>query len=156
MIPRFRPSLGAGSSGRRGLGVLRGATIALALACASPVPDAIAYGVDSCAYCRMLIGDERFAAVAVTLKGRTVKFDSIECLLAYLHDTSASHTVASVWVSNFRSPGVMLDAGRARFIDLGPGRTPMARGWVAVASARDAAALGVIDAGAIKMWTDLK
>ena len=76
MIPRFRPSLGAGSSGRRGLGVLRGATIALALACASPVPDAIAYGVDSCAYCRMLIGDERLTFIEGTARRSISSNDS--------------------------------------------------------------------------------
>lgn len=137
-------------------GALRSATIAFAVACASPVPGAIAYGVDSCAYCRMLIADERFAGVALTVKGRTIKFDSIECLVAYLHEHDTTHTIASVWVSNFRSPGVMLDASRARFVDLGAGRAPMGRGWVALASPRDAAALGIIDADAIKHWTDLQ
>ncbi|MFI5228718.1 MAG: nitrous oxide reductase accessory protein NosL [Gemmatimonadales bacterium] len=156
MKPVHHSGGGAPGGGLFRAGALRSAALGLALACASPLPDAIAYGADSCAYCRMLIADERFAAMAVTFKGRTIKFDSIECLLAYLHQGDTAHTVASVWVSNFRSPGAMLDASRARFADLGAGHAPMGRGWVAVASARDAAALGVIDAGAIKQWADLQ
>ena len=132
----------------------RAAALSLLVACAPGRPDDIAFGVDVCTYCRMLIGDSRFAGAIVTAHGRTVKFDSIECLLAYYRQASAA--VASVWVSDVRHPGAMLDATSARFIDLGEGRAPMGRAWGAVASARDAAALGVIDAGDIKRWSDLR
>jgi copper chaperone NosL len=138
---------------------LRVASLVLALSCAPGVPDAILYGVDACAYCRMQISDQRFGAVLVTAKGRTVKFDSIDCLIAYFHRASAEREGggATVWVSDFRNPGTLLRADTARFINLGPGRTPMGRerGWAAVATARDAAALGVIDISEIKRWTDL-
>jgi copper chaperone NosL len=128
----------------------------LVAACAAAGPQAIMYGVDVCAFCKMQIAERRFAAEIVTTHGRIVKFDSIECLLASFKDARARQDVASVWVSDFRHPGVLLEATNARFFDLGPGRTPMGRGWVAVASARDAAALGIIDASAIKRWTELQ
>jgi copper chaperone NosL len=134
----------------------RVAILSLVVACTPGRPEAIAYDVDACAYCRMLIADGRFAAAIVTVRGRTVKFDSIECLVDYFRQASSAHDVASVWVSDIRHPGVLIDATTARFINLGRGRTPMGRGWAAVASARDAAALGVIDAGAIKHWSDLQ
>lgn len=133
---------------------LRTAALVLVAACAPNGPDAILYGVDVCSFCKMQIAERRFAAEVVTKHGKTVKFDSIECLLSYLHDGKTGDAKA-VWVSDFRNPGTMLDASQARFFDLGPGRAPMGRGWVAVATARDAAALGVIDAGAIKRWTEL-
>jgi len=135
---------------------VRSATLTLLVACAPGRPDAIAYGLDACAYCRMLIADGRFAAAIVTAHGRTVKFDSIECLLDYYHQAAAAHDVASVWVTDLRHPGTLIDATNARFINLGGGRTPMGRGWAAVATARDAAALGVIDSTAIKHWGDLQ
>ena len=134
---------------------MRAAVLTLVVACAPGKPEPIALNTDACAYCRMLIGDGRYAAAIVTAHGRTVKFDSIECLVAYYRQASVAHDVATVWVSDFRHPGEMLDATTARFIDLGPARTPMGRGWAAVANARDAAALGFIDAGAIKHWSDL-
>jgi copper chaperone NosL len=134
---------------------VRLAMLTLVVACSPGKPEAIAFDADACTYCRMLISDGRFAASIVTAHGRTLKFDSIECLVSYYRQASAAHDVASVWVADFRHPGEMLDATTARFINLGPGRTPMGRGWAAVASARDAAALGVIDAGVIKQWSDL-
>ncbi len=138
--------------------VVRVTLLSLVAACAPGKPEAIVYGADACNYCRMLIGDGRFAAAIVTVHGRTLKFDSIECLVAYYAQASASHDVASVWVADFRRPGELLDATAARFINLGPGHTPMGRtrGWAAVATARDAAAVGVIDAADIKRWSDLQ
>ena len=47
------------------------------------------------------------------------------------------------------------DATHAAFVDLGPERAPMGRGWAAVATAADAAALGITDSHAIKRWGDL-
>jgi copper chaperone NosL len=138
---------------------VRAAMLSLVVACAPGKPEPIALNSDACTYCRMLISDGRFAAAIVTVHGRTVKFDSIECLVAYYRQASAAHDVASVWVSDYRHPGTLLDASTARFIDVGEGRTPMGgegHGWAAVASARDAAALGVIDAGAIRRWSDLQ
>jgi copper chaperone NosL len=136
--------------------VARSATLTLLVACTTGRPDAIAYNLDACAYCRMLIADGRFAAAIVTVRGRTLKFDSIECLLDYYRQAAAAHDVASVWVTDLRHPGTLIDASTARFINLGSGRTPMGRGWAAVATARDAAALGIIDSTAIKHWGDLQ
>jgi copper chaperone NosL len=132
------------------------AAFVLTASCGGGKPDAIIYDADGCAYCRMQISDRRFGAVLVTFKGRTVKFDSIECLREYYAQANAAHDVASVWVSDFRHPGTMLDATTARFVDLGSGRAPMGRGWAAVASARDAVGIGVIDASATKLWSDLQ
>ena len=138
--------------------VARTTLLSLVVACAPGKPEAIAYGSDACNYCRMLISDGRFAAAIVTVHGRTMKFDSIECLLAYYAQASAAHDVASVWVADLRRPGELLDATTARFVNLGAGRTPMGgtRGWAAVATARDAAAVGVIDTTDIKRWSDLQ
>jgi copper chaperone NosL len=132
--------------------------LSLVVACAPGQPERIAFDADVCTYCRMLISDGRFAATIVTVHGRTLKFDSIECLVAYYRQAAAAHDVASVWVSDVRHPGTLIDATTARFIDAGEVRAPMGagRGWAAVASTRDAAALGVIDSSAIKRWIDLQ
>lgn len=124
-------------------------------ACGTHGPDSIALGVDSCAYCRMPIVDPRFGAELVTARGRTVKFDSIECLVAYYKQAAAAHGVAAVWVTDARHPDKLLDATRARFVDLGPGKAPMGRGWAAVATSSDAAAYGITDSAAIRRWGDL-
>ena len=146
------------SIGRTGKRAARAAFLSLVVACAPGKPEPIAFDADTCTYCRMLIGDGRFAAAIVTTHGRTLKFDSIDCLVAYYRQAAAAHDVASVWVSDLRHPGTLIDASTARFVDVGEGRTPMGsgHGWAAVASARDAAALGFIDAATIKRWSDLQ
>lgn len=131
------------------------AALLLTAACGAHEPVPIAYGVESCGYCRMQIIDPRFGAELVTLKGRTVKFDSIECLVAYYKQAAGAHDVASVWVSDLRHPGTLIDATHARFIDLGPGKAPMGRGWAAVADSSDALAIGITDPSAIKRWGDI-
>lgn len=132
------------------------AVLALA-ACGPHTPAPIAYNVDTCDYCRMVISDPRFGAELVTKKGRTIKFDSIECLLGYYKQASSAGDVESVWVADMRHPGVLIDATQARFVDLGPGRAPMGggRGWAAIADEQDAAAIGITDRAAVKRWSDL-
>lgn len=132
------------------------ALAALALvACAPTKPEPIAYGADQCGYCRMEISDPRFGAELLTRHGRAVKFDSIECLVAFYKQAAPANDVGSVWVSDFQHPGTLIDATRAAFVDLGPERAPMGRGWAAVVTAADAAALGITNSHAIKRWGDL-
>jgi copper chaperone NosL len=120
-------------------------------------PEPIAYGDDACAYCRRTICDDRFSAVIVSCDtGCSVKFDTVDCLLAYCRRADQAHDVGAVWVADFRGQGDMLDANSARFVRLGFGRTAVGCGWAAVATARDAAAIGVIDIARIKRWSELQ
>lgn len=131
---------------------LRTTLILLLVACAARVPEAIAYGMDLCEYCRMQIDDRRFGAVLLSEKGRTLKFDSIECLRRRAAElvTPAS----SMWVSDYKNPGAMVRADSAVFVKLEPGRTPMAGGWAAVTSKGVAAELGILPAD-MRQWSEL-
>jgi copper chaperone NosL len=128
---------------------------ALFAACGPAKPEPIGYDADQCAYCRMQISDRRFGAELLTRHGRSIKFDSIECLLAFYKQAASAGDVGTVWVSDFQHPGTLIDATHASFVDLGVGRAPMGRGWAAVATAGDAAKLGITDPRAIKRWSDL-
>jgi NosL. len=123
------------------------AAVTLAAACGASGPDAIAYDADQCAYCHMQISDHRFGAVLVNAHGRSVKFDSIECLHAFYSHAAATHDVRSVWVTDYTHPGTMLSVAAARFVELGAGRSPMGRGLAALPA--------VPDTGASKRWSDL-
>jgi copper chaperone NosL len=128
---------------------------ALVGACGPAKPDAIAYDADQCGFCRMQISDPRFGAELLTRHGRSVKFDSIECLIAFYKQAAAANDVGSVWVSNFQHPGTLIEATQARFVDLGAGRAPMGHGWAAVSTTDDAIKLGASDPQAVKHWDDL-
>jgi copper chaperone NosL len=125
-------------------------------ACANSRPAPIAYDADTCTRCHMQISDRRFSAEVVTRHGRTLKFDSIDCLRAYTTQPGATIEPASTWVASFVDPGVMLRADRAYFVDLGASRGPMGttHGWAAVASPAEAARLGA-DTTKLLRWADL-
>ena len=131
---------------------LRTVAILFLVACAARVPEAIVYGMDLCAYCRMQIDDRRFGAVLLSEKGRTFKFDSIECLRRRAAELAAP--ASSMWVSDYKNPGTMVRADSAVFVNLGPGKTPMAGGWAAVTSKSAAAELGIASAD-IRQWSEL-
>ncbi|HET9426086.1 MAG TPA: hypothetical protein VFO55_11995 [Gemmatimonadaceae bacterium] len=57
--------------------------LAAMVGCAAP-GHTIDFGMDSCAECRMIVSDKRFGAQVVTMTGKAVTFDSIECMRAWL------------------------------------------------------------------------
>jgi copper chaperone NosL len=82
-------------------------------ACAAPNA-AIAFGLDSCAECRMIVSDRRFGAQLVTKTGKAVTFDSIACLRAYV----ASHPGAfgETWVVDASHPGTLVKEAQAQLL----------------------------------------
>lgn len=89
-------------------------TLVLPLAgCAANGPTPIALGQADCGRCHMRIVDVRFAAEAVTAKGKIEQFDSIECLANFV---AASRDARSLWVSDFAHPGTLIDATAAWYV----------------------------------------
>jgi len=130
---------------RKGALLLAGAfavpSLGAIAACTTTEPRPIAYGRDECAYCRMVVSDSRFAAALVTATGRTLVFDSIECLASYCaqgRDDRGRDAVQSPWVSDYEHPGHLLAARRARFVRVGGPGSPMGQGLVALRSDADA------------------
>ena len=126
-------------------------------ACTSGRAPAIAYDVDTCTRCHMQISDRHFSAVLVTRHGRTLAFDSIDCLRAYYERPGVAADAASIWVADFAHPGTLIPAERAKYFDVGASRSPMgtAHGWAAVAGAVAAATILGVDSTALRGWTEL-
>lgn len=104
------------------------ALVLLLTACSSG-PPAIAFDLDECDYCRMIISDERFAAAATGSGGRTVRFDSIECLAGWV--LAEDEAPRQVWVTDGAESGALLPAGEARFRRDTLVHSPMGKGWIA-------------------------
>ena len=127
--------------------------------CANSGPRAIAYGRDQCGNCRMMISDPRYAAELVTARGRTLVFDSIECLASFvLHNeaapSAARTAVGSLWVAAHRAPNTLLPAEHSWFRqESGPG-SPMGKGLTAFATEREARSHGEM-AGSPLVWRDV-
>lgn len=114
------------------MGVLAG--LAVALACAAPVPRPIAYGTDQCAHCHMTLADPRYAAELVTRTGKVLVFDDIGCLAAFLATGEvARDAVYSTWAHDYASPGDWVRAGELSFVRSDAFHTPMGSGLVALA-----------------------
>jgi hypothetical protein len=126
-------------------------------ACAGGTPQPIAYDADTCTRCHMQISDRHFAAVLVTRHGRSLKFDSIDCLREYYATPGVAADVASIWVADFAHPGILIPAERARYFDVGASRSPMGKthGWAAVAGAVAARTLLGVDTTGLRTWAEL-
>lgn len=111
-----------------GLGLLL--LVAGLVSCTAPVPE-VAWDRDNCDYCRMTVSDRRFGAAAISAKGRTLHFDSIECLAAWA-DAQPSPP-RSVWLADASAPGTLLPVAALRFHRTAVGTSPMGKGFVAVA-----------------------
>lgn len=108
--------------------------IVIATACAHgpvrPVPIDTAH--DTCANCRMVISDARFAAEIIAPGEEPILFDDIGCLQAYQR-THARPADAVVFVVDHRTGG-WIDAKRATFTQLPDADTPMGSRLVAEAT----------------------
>jgi nitrous oxidase accessory protein len=119
---------------RTGVALLFGASAAPVLGalhgCAAATPRPIAYGRDACAFCRMVVSEPRFAATILTATGRTLAFDSVECLASHviLHRATHERPPRSLWVSVDARPGHLAPAQEARYLRDGRTPSPMGKG----------------------------
>lgn len=105
---------------------------AVLLAGCEPEPRPIRYGEDACAHCRMTVSDARFGAELVTATGKTLAFDSIECLAEFFQThTDGAADVHSVWVTAYDVPETLMPAEAAAFLQSPGLRSPMGAGLAA-------------------------
>jgi copper chaperone NosL len=98
-------------------------------------PSPLAYGVDQCAYCGMIIADPRYGAELLTRTGKAYKFDSIECLAAFVSERRvAEGDVHSLWVTDFTAPQQLLTTKNAFFLRSPQLHSPMGLGLGAFAT----------------------
>lgn len=96
------------------------------LSACKPEIEPIIYGRDNCTYCKMTILDNRFAAEILSKKGRTNKFDDIECVLKYIKGKNIKKPDVMIFVANFRNPlRPFLDSYKAIYIYNPIFNTPM-------------------------------
>jgi hypothetical protein len=107
------------------------AAILLLAGCTTRPPE-IAFDLDECRFCRMIIADDRFAAAAVADGGRTVRFDSIECLAGWV--AAEERPPRAMWVTDRAHPGTLIAVDDARFLQDSATATPMQGGWQALAA----------------------
>lgn len=89
-------------------------SVILFFAC-STNPQPINYGSDACNYCQMTIVDRQHASEIVTTKGKSYKYDAIECMMNDLKKWQRPE-VAHWLVSDYANPGELIDATTAYYL----------------------------------------
>ena len=136
--------------------VIASGVLVAAAACGTRGPRPLAFGTDPCAHCHMTLIDPRFAAELVTKTGRSVPFDDVGCLAAYVTGSSVSRDrIGSLWVGDFAHPGSMLEAGHAVFLRSDSLHTPMDYHVVALQPGATADSLRAALGGSLLSWEDV-
>ncbi len=78
-------------------------------------PQEIAYGEDACHFCRMTIVDRQHAAQLVTVKGKSFKYDAIECMMNHLNKWDQPE-VKYFLVTDYATPGQLVDATSSHYL----------------------------------------
>jgi copper chaperone NosL len=90
-------------------------------------PEPLQYGKDACYVCKMTLMDNRFGAEVVSTKGKVFKFDDTNCLVNFLNTRFVpDNEIAHCLITDFASPGILIDAKTASYVKSEKIKTPMA------------------------------
>ncbi|MEO9964978.1 MAG: nitrous oxide reductase accessory protein NosL [Reichenbachiella sp.] len=78
-------------------------------------PAEINYGTDSCHFCKMTIVDQSHAAQIVTQKGRSYKYDAIECMIQSSRQWDSGE-LKFILITDYISPKKLIDATSAYYL----------------------------------------
>jgi copper chaperone NosL len=106
---------------------LVGTILCLFIISCSVEPEPIQYGKDACYHCKMTLMDNKFGAEVVSTKGKIFKFDDANCLVNFLNgEELADKDIAQCLITEYASPGVLVNAKTALYIKSEQIKSPMA------------------------------
>lgn len=114
----------------------------------------INYGKDLCERCKMTIMDKKFGAVLVNTKGKTIRFDSGECMVAFLK-SNESFVVRQRLIINYSNPEELLEAEKAFYLHGGGLVSPMGGQLAAFKTREDAEKQQMELNGDLLLWDDV-
>lgn len=133
------------------------AFLLLFLSACSIEPAPINYGQDACDFCKMNIVDRQHAAEIVTAKGKSYKFDAVECMMNYLNRNDlASEEISYLLVCNYNQPGELIDAKDATYIISEAIPSPMGAFLSALDNPDSADQIVEVKGGEVFLWNELK
>jgi copper chaperone NosL len=90
-------------------------------------PEPLQYGKDACHHCKMTLMDNKFGAEIVTKKGKIFKFDDTNCLIDFIKSGQIpDKDIAQCLITDFSSPGVLIEAKTAFYVKSEQIKSPMA------------------------------
>ena len=115
----------------------------------------INYGSDSCHFCKMTIVDKQHAAEAVSSKGKSFKYDAIECMINDLKQ-KADVKMSLLYVNDYSAPSELKDAKMATFLISKEIKSPMGAFLSAFEKQEDAQKTLDEHGGAIYTWEEIQ
>jgi copper chaperone NosL len=114
----------------------------------------INFGTENCDYCKMTIMDNRFGVALVTDKGRTYKFDDINCQTHFVEEKKPA--LKELYVVTFDKPGNLTDAQIASYKKSQSIKSPMGSGIAAFSNESACKNFATSDSSKCLSWSLLK
>ena len=128
--------------------------VILLISSCSIEPSPIEYGKDGCSWCSMNIVDQQHAAEFVTSKGKSYKFDAIECMVNTIQDRG-DEDIAILLVADYANPGKLTPAQTATYLISKQIKSPMGAFLTAFNQGTDAITTQSSKGGKLYAWQDL-
>jgi copper chaperone NosL len=129
--------------------------LVLFLSSCSTTYEPIDYGKDACAHCRMTIVDDRYAAEAVTAKGRAYKFDDVVCMKQFIAARSTAGQTLVFVEDYLKQQDGAIDATSAVYLQHDFFSSPMNGNYAAFATEADARQLSDSLKVSLVKWEEL-
>ena len=132
-------------------------TTLLAGSCASG-PEPIRYGQDACYHCKMTLTDKRFGAEIITDKGKVLKFDDLNCVVAYLKEKKIEEKdLAQIVSIDFKRTGEFVDINKAFLLKNDAIKSPMRSDIACFSDNKDLESVkGELGGGKVLTWAEVK
>ncbi|MCW5907610.1 MAG: nitrous oxide reductase accessory protein NosL [Chitinophagales bacterium] len=114
----------------------------------------IEFGKDQCGLCKMTIMDKKFGALVANSKGKTIRFDSGECMVNFLR-SDKNFESAKLLIINYNKPEVLIEADKAFYLKGGKVNSPMGGQLAAFETREEAEAVQQNLEGDIILWDKL-
>ena len=114
----------------------------------------IAYGEDSCDFCKMTIVDQIHGAEIVTDKGKVYKFDALECLIDFKQEM-VKETPEQFFTNHYLVPSELISAQTAIYLISENIPSPMGEFITAFPNREQAQKVQLEKGGAIYTWDEI-
>ncbi len=129
----------------------------LLLISCEPSVQAINYGQDGCSYCRMTIVEQHYGSELLTSKGKAYKFDSIECLAAFvIKEEVPTEKIHGLYFTDFEDAGNLYPLEEMIFVQASKLKSPMGLNLSAYRNQKTADDVALLYFGETKGWEQVQ
>lgn len=119
-------------------------------------PQPIRVGKDTCTYCKMAIGNNRFGAEIISVKGKIFKYDEIHCLLNDMEAKKISKAaIKAIYFTDFCGTHELVNSKNAFYLKCEKLMSPMGGNIAIFANEDSLLSIKIQLEGKQVYWNDL-